>query len=342
MLAFSMRYYVVTTTKFAHQCVEYLTYGATQSNWLANVDVDDIVFLSQFNYKSQQLFGPFQVSKRMFYNKSVIYPAQRYFYRIQLTPITAVRSIEETDLYLNGIQYRDVGFYFKLINLVQQNKHLHCISLTDKEGKAIDDTFKNYGKIHNSLQLRNLDGGVANVDCEYIWQKNKLDKKREFASESDLESHILLSLKNSKSYEYKILNEIVTKHSGLGLMDSRIYNQFIFGNAYPADIVIVNDRSLNVFELKKGNLVSNIVTQVEKEIKKHLYFSLFSERTPLNGAVRIFNFYLVCLTPGNEEVQDLIARTYEFLQSKIHYPRKNNLIFLEYEPRDNTLCIFEA
>ena len=201
----------------------------------------------------------------MFYNKSVIYPAQRYFYRIQLTPITAVHSIEETDLYLNGIQSRNVDFYCKLINLVQQNKHLHCISLTDKEGKAIDDTFKNYGKIHNSIPLINLDGGIENVNCEYIWQKNKLDKKREFASESDLESHILFSLKNRKSYEYKILNEIVTKHSGLGLMDSRIYNQFIFGNAYPADIVIVNDRSLNVFELKKGNLVSNIVTQVERK-----------------------------------------------------------------------------
>lgn len=337
-----MRYYVVTTTKFAHQCVEYLTYGATQANWLANVDVGDIVFLSQFNYTSQQLFGPFLVNKRMFYNKAVIYPEQRYFYRIQLTPITAVHSIEETDLYLNGIQFRNVDFYCKLINLVQQNKHLHCISLTDKEGKAIDDTFKHYGKIHNSLPLRNLDGGFENVNCEYIWQKNKLDKKREFASESDLESHILLSLKNSKSCEYKIMNEIVTKHSRLGLLDSIIYNQFIFGNAYPADIVIANDHSLNVFELKKGNLGSNIVTQVEKEIKKHLYFSLFSERTPLSGAVKTFNFYLVCLNPGNKEIQDRIAKTYEFLQSKIHYPRKNNLFFLEYKVRDSTLYIFEA
>lgn len=97
-----------------------------------------------------------------------------------------------------------------------------------------------------------------------------------------------------------------------------------------------------MFELKKGNLGSNIVTQVEKEIKKHLYFSLFSERTPLSGAVKTFNFYLVCLSPGNKEVQDHIARTYEFLQSKIHYPRKNNLFFLEYEVRDNTLYLFEA
>src|SRR4030042_2296938 len=135
-----MRYYIVTTTKFAEQCLEYLTYGATQSNWLANVNVGDIVFLSQFNYKTQQIFGPFQVITKLFYNKLIIYPTQKYFYRIQFAPVNRIYKIEETDLYLHGIECGDVDFYFKLINLIQQNKHLHCISLTDKEGIAIFNT----------------------------------------------------------------------------------------------------------------------------------------------------------------------------------------------------------
>ena len=45
-----MRYYIVTTTKFADKCLEYSTYGATQSNWLVNINVGDTIFLSQFNY----------------------------------------------------------------------------------------------------------------------------------------------------------------------------------------------------------------------------------------------------------------------------------------------------
>lgn len=149
-----MRYYIVTTTKFAEQCLEHFTYGATQSNWLANVDIGDIVFLSQFNYKAQQIFGPFRVIKKMFYNKSVIYPTQKYFYRIQFAPVDSIYAIEETDLYLNGIRCGNADFYYKLINLIQQNKHLHCISLTDKEGMAIlDAPFKNL-ELHIIIMIK--------------------------------------------------------------------------------------------------------------------------------------------------------------------------------------------
>ncbi len=337
-----MRYYIVTTSKFAVQCLEYLTYGSTQSNWLANIDVDDIVFLSQFSYKSQQLFGPFRVLRTMFYNKSIIYPTQRYFYRIQLTPLQTMQSIEETDLYLSGIQSGNLDYYNKLISLIQQNKHLHCISLTDKEGMAIEFTFNNFGSPLRNLPVKSLDNDIDDVNRAYIGQKNKLSRKCKFASESDLETYILLSLKNRESYEYKIFNEIVSKHSGVELKDSKIYNQFIFGNAYPADIVILNERSINVFELKKDRLTRNIVPQIEKEIKKHLIFSLRSERTPfLNGSEYIFNFYLLSLSQGSKEVQNLISLNYESLQSKMHDPRKNNLFYLEYEPRDATLFIRE-
>jgi hypothetical protein len=58
-----MNFHIVITTKFYRECIDHLTYGASQSNWLCNVDPDDTVFLSQFSYKSQDLLGPFRVVK---------------------------------------------------------------------------------------------------------------------------------------------------------------------------------------------------------------------------------------------------------------------------------------
>lgn len=127
-----MRYYITTTTKFVDQCIEYRTYGATQSNWLANINVGDVIFLSQFNYKSQCLFGPFEVAKTLFYNKTIIYPLQKYFYRVQFKPKTGkIKIIDETDLYLYAIKSNSVPDHLKIINLIQQNKHLHCIPLNN-------------------------------------------------------------------------------------------------------------------------------------------------------------------------------------------------------------------
>ena len=202
-----MRYYIVTTAKFADKCLEYTTYGATQSNWLANINVGDIIFLSQFNYKSQNLFGPFQVTKDLFYNKEIIYPQQKYFYRIQFRFVETIKTIEETDLYLNGIRSEKLIFYFKIINLIQQNKHLHCICLTDNEGEAILNTFQQIGsKYDKNIEERELREDLIEINCYYIWDKNKLDKRHYFSSESDLESYIILSLKNAKSEEYKSLD----------------------------------------------------------------------------------------------------------------------------------------
>jgi hypothetical protein len=337
-----VNYYIVATTKFAEQCIEHFTYGATQSNWLANVDIGDIVFLSQFNYKAQEIFGPLRVVKTLFYNKSIIYPAQKYFYRVQFAPVDSICAIEETDLYLNGIQRGDPGFYYRLINLIQQNKHLHCISLTDREGMAILDTLQKFGIKHKIHDPKKLDLEIVEVTREYVWQKNRLDKKRQFASESDFETYLLLSLKNKDSSEYKTINEIMAKYSGNNLVHSAIYNQFIFGNAYPADLVVVTDGSINVFELKRDRLSSLIVSQIEKEMRKHLYYSLLSERVAQKIVPRVFNFYLVCLYQGNKKTQDLVLNVYESLQSRMQYPRKNNLMFLEYEPRDDTLFLFQA
>ncbi len=337
-----MRYYIVTTTKFKDQCLRHLTYGATQSNWLANIEVGDIIFLSQFNPKSQNLFGPLQVTKSLFHNKNIIYPEQRYFYRIQFKPIGKIRIIEETDLYLNGIQLNKIGLYFRIINLIQQNKHLHCISLINDEGDAILTTFENFGFNHGEAQEGTLNNDLINVDSEYIYRKNKLDKKNYFSSESDLESYIVISLKNEKGDEYKSFNKLLDKYENNNLEISEIYNQFILGNAYPSDIVVLNENNINIFELKKDKLTVNVIPQIQKEIKKHLYYSLFSERIKSNNIER-FNFYLIYLrNTDNELLRSVIFEKYNQLCKKIQALRENTITLVEYEFKDNQLILEEV
>lgn len=337
-----MRHYIVTTTKFADECLKFLTYGATQSNWLANIDLGDIIFLSQFNYKSQNLFGPLQTSKKLFHAKNIIYPGQRYFYRIQFNPINFVKCIEETDLYINGIQSKNLPLYVRIINLIQQNKHLHCISLTDSEGKALSDALKGIG-INFSYEYTNeFSGELPPVDREYIWQKNKLDNRSTFSSESDLESYLILSLKNPECQEYKILQELLNKQQHNELYLSEIYNQFIFGNAYPCDILILNDKNVNVFELKKDKLTQNIIPQIEKEIKKHLYYSMYSDRIKSNGNLRRFNFYLICSKDqNNKHFKKMIYKKYFHLCSKLNNLRENTITVVEYHVDNNILFLKE-
>ncbi len=339
-----MRYYIVTTVKFAHQCLEYTTYGATQSNWLANINVGDIIFLSQFNYKSQNLFGPFQVTKNLFYNKEIIYPQQKYFYRVQFGFVKAIKTIEETDLYLNGVRLGEIPTYFKLINLIQQNKHLHCICLTDHEGEAILNTFHQiYRDYDKTIQQSKLKNDLIDINCKYIWDKNKLDKKRYFSSESDLETYILLSLKNTGSEMYKSLSKLLNKHKNNELQFSQIHNQFIFGNAYPSDIVVLNKGNINVFELKKDKLTNNIIPQIEKEIKKHLYYSLFSDRIKSDDGLKKFNFYLVYLKDNdNSQHKLLLFEKYNDLCKKIDTLRENTITFVEYYVKDNILILEEV
>ena len=93
----------------------------------------------------------------------------------------------------------------------------------------------------------------------------------------------------------KALTKLLNKYKSNDLQFSEIYNQFIFGNAYPSDIVILNKDNINVFELKKDKLTNNTIPQIEKEIKKHLYYSLFSNRIESDKDIKRFNFYLIYL-----------------------------------------------
>lgn len=332
-----MSFYIVTTTKFYRECIDYLTYGASQSNWLCNIAVGDTIFLSQFSYKSQDLFGPFRVIKRLFYDKSIIYPGQKYFYRIRFEPVNQIKSIEETDLYLYGIESNNIDLYFKIISLIQQNKHLHCITLTNDEGKAILDVFQSAGSRHDACCKIKEVNDLVNVDCHYIWVKNRLNRKTQFSSESDMEAYIIISLKNANQPEYDCVRNLLEKYSVNNLIDSQIYNQFIFGNAYPADIVIINESNINVFELKKDPLTLFQIPQIEKEMKKHLCYSLFSNRIRQADTNR-FNFYLVTLQDkNNKPLRQIVEDKYWNLCKNISTHRENTITFVEYTVNDTGL-----
>jgi hypothetical protein len=338
-----MRYYIVTTTKFADECLKFLTYGASQSNWLANVDTGDIIFLSQFNYKSQDIFGPFQTSKKLFYAKDIIYPGQKYFYRIQFSPIDSVKCIEETDIYVNGIQTKNIPLYVRIINLIQQNKHLHCIPLTVTEGEALLDALAGTGINFTHGHVHEFSGKLTPIDREYIWQKNKLDKRSTFSSESDLESYLILSLKNREYQEYETLQKLLTKYQSNEMGFSEIYNQFIFGNAYPCDMLILNGKNINVFELKRDKLTRNTIPQIEKEIKKHLYYSIYSDRIKSNGDLRRFNFYLICSKDqNNKHFKKLIYEKYFRLCDKLTNLRENTITIVEYHVNNSILFLEEV
>lgn len=337
-----MSFYIVTTTKFYRECIEHFTYGASQSNWLCNIDVGDTIFLSQFSYKSQDLFGPFRVTKRLFYDNSIIYPEQKYFYRVRFEPIDQIKGIEETDLYLCGIESNDVDSYFKIIKLIQQNKHLHCISLTDYEGEAILDVFQSAGSGYDACYKIKEVNDLANVDCHYIWAKNKLDRNNHFSSESDMEAYIVMSLKNADNKESEYVKDLLGKHSENCLINSRVYNQFIFGNAYPADIVIINECNINVLELKKDPLTLSQIPQIEKEMKKHLCYSLFSNRIRQSDTKK-FNFYLVTLQDENSTpLRSVIRDKYFNLCNKIRSHRESTLSFVEYKVNNSGISFEEA
>jgi hypothetical protein len=84
-----------------------------------------------------------------------------------------------------------------------------------------------------------------------------------------------------------------------------------------------------------------MTNQIEKEIRKHLYYSLSSERVMQEKPFRIFNFYLVCCG-GDDKTKSSMSSIYEALEERMRYGRKNNLIFLEYELKNKRLAIYQA
>jgi hypothetical protein len=333
-----MKYFVVTTAKFATECIAYSTYGASQSNWLCNVAQGDIVLLSQFNVKAQELFGPFIASREMFYNQDRIYPSSTFFYRILMKPLSSVKVLEETFLHYRGIETQSSALSSRLIGLLQQNKHLHCITLTSVEGRFLNDAFEKYGKPYTApVDAENLEGDLKPVDAVYILKKNNFHRKGIFEAESDFEAVLTMALRNPypeglfKSVEH-CLNEVAPDNS---MSESSVYNQFLLGNAYPADLCIVNDFNINVFELKKDTLANISYDRLKKEIQKHSFYSLFSNRIDNQPAPKRFNFFLACRKdPQNEKFSEKVFTIFNEVVKPLNQFRENKIVVLEYYKKD--------
>jgi hypothetical protein len=141
----------------------------------------------------------------------------------------------------------------------------------------------------------------------------------------------------------KSFNNLLNKYQNNDVQFSEIYNQFIFGNAYPSDIAVLNKNNINVFELKKDKLTNNTIPQIEKEIKKNLYYSLFSDRIKPDKNIKRFNFYLIYLKDSdNKHCKRLIVEKYNHLCKRINHLRENTMTFVEYTVKDNILFLEEA
>lgn len=325
-----MKYYVLTTAKFANECIEFKKYGSTNSNWLASIDIGDTIFISQFNFKNQDIYGPFKVTMPLFYDKKIIYPDQKYYYRIGIE-YKNLQYINETDFYLSGINSEKRDFALRLICLLQQNKHLHSICLNGQEGEFISETIKNYGNNFEPMNSKNYvpEYDKLKVDQGFIADKNKLYKKLFFSSESDLEAFIIFCLKNQKNTTYNSLNNILNVYPKNELNYSTIYNQFIFDNAYPSDIVILNKNNINILELKKTGLEKSMISTIEKEINKYCLYSLYSDR--LEADHTQINFVLTVLKDKNNiSFKKYLEEYFKKTVTKISNLKKYNFTIIEY------------
>lgn len=332
-----MKYYVLTTSKFAKECIEFNKYGSTNSNWLSNINIGDTVFVSQFNYNNQTVFGPFKVILSLFYDKKIIFPGKRYYYRIGLER-AGLQCIKETDLYLNGLNSEKKDFALRFICLLQQNKHLHSICLNDDEGKFLSDTLKKYGASIEPLDNKDYapEYNKLKVDEEFIISKNKLYKKLAFSSESDLESYIIFCLKNKQNLTYESLNRILSAYPKNELDHSFIYNQFIFGNAYPSDIVILNENNTNILELKKTGLDKAMLSTIEKEITKYCTYSLHSDR--IETKLPQINFFLLVLkAKDNANFKKYLQTYFQKTLNTFSCPEKYTFTLVEYYIENQSL-----
>jgi hypothetical protein len=253
--------------------------------------------------------------------------------------------VDEVFLYLRGIENRerDLLLATGLISLIQQNKHLHSIGLTDAEGQFLLETLQVYGRDCPIVDLdqnrQPVDRQV--VDTEFLEQRNTLLTKGFFKSESDLEAYILLKLKDIHSGLYRNFTRLLERDPGNSLANSSIMNQFVLGNAYPADIVIISDHYLNVFELKKDALSNSSLPAIRKEMQKHCYYSLYSHRLP-NTEQRNMNFFLVVLRAGsNIELQGAVQAEFRRMIQPIARFRECTLVLAQYHLEAGEIVVTE-
>lgn len=151
-----------------------------------------------------------------------------------------------------------------------------------------------------------------------------------------METFIIFCLKNQKNITYNSLNKILNIHQKNDLNYSTVYNQFIFGNTYPSDIVILNKNNINILELKKTGLEDSMIPTIKKEINKYCTYSLYSDRLETNQAQT--NFFLIVLKNENNITYKKYLENY-FQKSTINISnlKEYNFAIIEYYIEDQNL-----
>ncbi len=164
-------------------------------------------------------------------------------------------------------------------------------------------------------------------------------KKLFFSSESDLETFILFCLKNQNDAIYNNLNNILNIYPKNNLKYSTIYNQFIFGNAYPSDIVILNKNNINILELKKTALEKSMISTIEKEIVKYCTYSSYSDRVEANQT-QINFFLIVRKDKKNINFKKYLEKYFQMSVAKISNRKKYNFTIIEYYIENQGLLFY--
>jgi hypothetical protein len=124
------------------------------------------------------------------------------------------------------------------------------------------------------------------------------------------------------------------------LTTSTIYNQFIFGNAYPSDIAIINSANINIFELKKNQFNKSSLEMIKKEFKKYCYYSLNSPRLLDGNTKQRMNFFIAFPKSKINNLNKILKKEFRFITEPIDKFRENNFVILEYRITNNKLLFY--
>ncbi len=236
-----MTSHVFITTKYLDGCLDTGSFGVTaaQLNYLANVKIDDTVFLLETG--SGRLVGPFTLTNALFHGSTSIW--------------------EKNDPFVNRVTFRgenawesDIGSLWRVLLLRSVTDFYTFttfqrsnVTLLPQEGQRLAKTIASDGrKIDPPLR--------ANIRMERI-DLMKRDKGK-FSSEARLETALLM---NQSELKQVLIGE--------GLLSSTsspfIINQITLpGTNYSVDIVLFSGKEVVVIELKKDMVDQSTVDQL--------------------------------------------------------------------------------
>ncbi len=235
-----MNSHVFITTKYLDKCLETGLFGvtATQINYLANVQIDDTVFLMETG--SGRLIGPFSITNTLFHSSKPIWEKDTFVNRVTFKTDNAWES--DIGSLWRVLLLRSVTDFYTFTTFQRSN-----VTLLPEEGQRLADAIASDGcKI---TPLLHVDIQKEQVDLI-------LRDKGKFSSEARLEATLLMN-------HAEFLQVLV----GEGLLSSTIkpfiINQVTLpGTNYNVDIVIFSGKNVVVVELKKDTVDRNTIDQL--------------------------------------------------------------------------------